>query len=254
MEGTDNEYTKDLESTSKVIEVLVGITAWIPNKLWLLIRLFQVLWTVLVILTAKSIYTLWWAKQLMPLVKEVFIETWRSEPKFKTISFIFLNVCSLLLVLPSIITECLFRRMEKVLPKTKVGISLLRDLLGDKSPSITITLFFLVKLTLTLFKVGFSSFWLALAASFIATSIVVLQLIVLSWALSKSVSIISTLLSPDEQEEWLGDLKEIQYQMIHEENRPKWYVHIATLKMCFERGFSKVQILLSDAWNWIISS
>ena len=64
---------------------------------------------------------------------------------------------------------------------------------------------------------------------------------------------IGYLLSPDEREEWLGDLKEIQHRMIHAERYPIWFVNSVTSAKCLCLIVSKIQSLVVETVSQIIA-
>ena len=59
-------------------------------------------------------------------------------------------------------------------------------------------------------------------------------------------------LSPDEREEWLGDLKEVQYRLRYIEKRSKWVIWLYTIDQHARFGWSKLDILVSNLVSKII--
>ena len=59
-------------------------------------------------------------------------------------------------------------------------------------------------------------------------------------------------LSPDEREEWLGDLKEVQYRLRYIEKRAKWVIWLYTIDQHARFGWSKLDILVSNLVSKII--
>lgn len=74
------------------------------------------------------------------------------------------------------------------------------------------------------------------------------------WAIRWIGKPIGFLLSRNEREEWIGDLKEIRYRMLHVEKYPILFINVVISAKCFCLVFVKIQCLIVEAVSQIIGT
>ena len=250
MKEASNSRTNDLEFISEVTRTVVIVKSFIPPILVPL--LFRPLLEVLILLSI-SLEVLKDEQRQEILIRENCINNLGATSKLRGAWMIVAAFMLMIWVSLARITRKLLDESSKSFPATKVGISFLDYLYGGDA-AIVLPIVFLLCLIFQLLRTDLSNFWLVLAGSFITTGFAIFQLVVVSWISEKSISILTSFLSTDEQEEWLGDLREIQHRMIHVEKRSQWSVCIFTLTTYARFGANKVQNLLSNIWFRIIGS
>ena len=74
------------------------------------------------------------------------------------------------------------------------------------------------------------------------------------WAIRWVGTPIGYLLSPDEREEWIGDLKEIQYRMLCADRYPIRFVNVIISAKCLCLVVSKIRCLIVETVSHIIGT